>query len=93
MSAALSSVAGFLELKLQCELDRARSANLIQRVETAAGATGAQAVRQCLRRAAEEGTGQNIDRVSEVRMVEDVEELSSEAKPYFFREVKLSLRR
>jgi len=45
------------KLKLECQLDRSRSANLIQRIETAIRAAGPQTVRQRLRRVAEQGAG------------------------------------
>src|SRR5262245_59294683 len=69
------------ELQLKRELDGTRSANLIERIEATINATArAQAVRQCLRRTAEQGTGQEVDGTAEVRMVRDVEELRLEAQ-------------
>src|SRR5262249_21704410 len=70
-----------LELKLERKLDRARSADLVERVETAVRAPGAQTVGQRLSRAAEHRAGQAVDRVGEIRVVEDVEELGPETKP------------
>ena len=48
------------ELELEGELDGAGAADLIERVEAAVGASGAQAARQGLRRLAERGTGQVV---------------------------------
>src|SRR5208282_198298 len=71
--------------------DRARSADLIERVEAAIGATRAQAVRQRLCRVSEQRTGQTGGGISEVGMVEDVEELSPETKPHFLGDAKRPL--
>src|ERR1700674_4391560 len=79
------------ELKLQRQLDRARPANLVERVKPAIRATGPQAVRQRLRRAAEQGAGQAVGGGAEVRVVQDVEELGSETKPHLFGDAKLPL--
>ena len=51
--------------------------NLVQRVEAAVGATGAEAACQRLCRAAEQGAGQVIGE-TEVGIVEDIEELRAE---------------
>jgi len=40
---------------------------------------------------AEQGAGQGVVGIAEIRMVEDVEELGSEAKAHLFSEVKLPL--
>src|SRR5690242_19809017 len=69
------------ELKLERQLDRARSADLVERVETAILATGPEAARQGLRRAAEQRAGQVAVGISEVRVVQDVEEFSPKTKP------------
>lgn len=45
------------ELQLQGELNRARAANLVERVEASVGTAGAQAARQSLRRFAEQRAG------------------------------------
>ena len=58
------------ELKLERELDRARAAELVQRVEAAVCAAGAKAARQRLCREAEQGAGQVIVGKAEVRVVE-----------------------
>ena len=81
----------FLELELEGELDRAGAADLVQGVETAIGAAGAETARQRLRRVTEERIGQVIVGIAEVGMVEDVEELGSEAEPQSFGEGKLPL--
>ena len=82
-----------LELELEGELDGAGAADLVEGVEAAIGAAGAQAAGQCLRRMAEERIGQVIVGRAEVGVVEDVEELGSETKTYFLAEVKLALQR
>jgi len=46
-----------LELKLEGELDGAGAADLVEGVEAAIGAAGAQAAGQRLRRVAKQGTG------------------------------------
>src|SRR5262245_1392663 len=79
------------KLQLQCELDRAGSADLVERVETATRAAGAQTVRQCLGRAAKQRTGEVVVGTAEVGMVKDIEELCSETKFYLFGEAKLPL--
>src|SRR5258708_2656874 len=76
------------ELKLECQLDRARSADLIERVETTISAAGAQTVRQGLRRAPEQGAGQDVGGIAEVWVVQDVEELGPETKPHLLGDVK-----
>jgi hypothetical protein len=53
------------ELLLERKLDRARSANLVERVETDVGAARPQAARQRLPRVAEQGAGQVVVGVSE----------------------------
>ena len=67
-------MAGLLvsELKLQRQLDRAWSADLVERIESAIRLAGPQAVRQRLRRAAEQGIGQ-VGWIAEVGVVQDVE--------------------
>src|SRR6185436_18535756 len=79
------------KLQLQRELDRARPANLVERVETATGAARPQTVRQRLGRAAEQRTGEVVVGTAKVGMVEDVEELRPEAKSYLFGDAKLPL--
>jgi len=68
------------ELKLQRKLNRTRSANLIERIEAPIRASRSQTVRQSLGGATEQWTGQKVDGIAEVRMVEDVEELCAETK-------------
>jgi len=76
------------ELEFEGKLDRARAANLIEGVETAIRAAGAQAAREGLRRVAEQRTGQVIVRRAEVGVIEDVEELQSKAKAQLLGEMK-----
>ena len=80
------------ELKLQRKLNRTRSANLIERIESAAGAASSQTVGERPRRAAEQGAGQGIGGIAEVGMVEDVEELGAETQTHLLGEMKISLR-
>ena len=63
------------KLELEGELDRARAADLIQRIEATIGATRAQAARQCLRGLTEERITQVVVGRAEVRMVENIEKL------------------
>ena len=80
-----------LELELEGELDGAGAADLVEGVEAAIGAAGAQAARQRLRRAAEEGAGQHVVGIAEVWVVENVEELGPEAKRQPLGESELAL--
>ena len=68
------------ELKLQRKLNRTWSANLIERIEAPIRASRSQTVRQRLGGATEQWTGQKVDGIAEVRMVEDVEKLGAETK-------------
>jgi len=52
-------------LELEGELDGTGAADLVEGVEAAIGAAGAQAARQRLRRVAEQGTGQAVVGVAE----------------------------
>jgi hypothetical protein len=79
------------ELELEGELDGAGAADLVEGVETAVGAAGAEAARQSLRRVTEERIGQVVVGITEVRMIKDVEELGTETEPYPFGEMKLPL--
>lgn len=83
--------AGRSEYKFEHQLDRARSANLVERVETTVRAAGDNGVRQGLRRAAEQGTGQDTGGRAEVGVVQKVEELRPETEVCLLREVKLTL--
>ncbi len=75
-------MAVLLELEFEGELDGAGAADLVERVEAAIGAGGAQAAGERLGRVAEQGAGQGVVGIAEIRMVEDVEELGGEAKPH-----------
>ena len=70
------------ELEFEGELEGAGAADLVKGVEAAICAAGAQAARQRLRRATEQGAVQGVVGVAEVRVVEDVEELGSKTKPH-----------
>jgi hypothetical protein len=78
------------ELELEGELDGTGAADLVERVEAGTIRAG-EAVRQSLRRVAEQGAGQAVVGIAEVWMVKDVEELASETKPEPFGNVKLPL--
>ena len=67
------------ELEFEGELDGAGG------VEAAICAAGAQAARQRLRRATEQGAVQGVVGVAEVRVLEDVKELGSKTKPHDLR--------
>jgi hypothetical protein len=71
-----------LELELEGELNRARSTNLVKRIEAAIGATGAEAACQRLRRVTKQGACQVVVGIAEVWVVEDVGELGSKTKPH-----------
>jgi len=82
---AVAGSAGLLsELKLNCELDGAWPADLVERVETATRTSSPETIRQRLCRAAKQRVVQGVNRVAEIRMVEDVEELGAETKSHFF---------
>jgi len=78
------------ELKLKRQLDGAGAADLVEGVEAAGLATGAEVVVQHLCRLAELRRTQIIDRVAEVRVVQDVEEIASRLKSDAFGEVELA---
>jgi len=71
-----------LKLEFEGELDGAGAPDLVEGVEAAIWAAGAQAARQRLRRVAKQGAVQSVVGVAEVRVVEDVEELGSKTKPH-----------
>ena len=72
-------------------MHRTRAADLIQRIEAAVRAARAEAVRQRLGRVAELRTRQVANGWAEVWVVEDVEELASEAELHSVGEMKLTL--
>src|SRR5262249_24646771 len=79
------------ERELQGELDGARAAYLIQRIETAVSAARTEAARQGLRRMAEERTWQDVIGRPEIGMIENVEELPPEPQVPLLGERKLPL--
>ena len=79
------------ELKLKSELDRPRSANLVERVETTIRATGPQAAGERLRRVAEQRASQVVIGIAEVWVVKDIEELRSETERHLLGDMKLAL--
>ena len=83
----------FSELKSERQLDGSRAANLRERIDTTVYASGSQTGGQVLRRVPKQWAAQIVDGTAKVRVVEDVEELASEAKLYLVREVKLALKR
>src|SRR5579862_7959178 len=60
------------ELELEGQLDRARSADLVQRVEAAVCAARSQTIRKRLRRAAEQRTGKAVGGIAKVGLIQDV---------------------
>jgi hypothetical protein len=68
------------------ELDGAWAADLVEGVEAAGLSAGVEVVVEHLRGLAELGRGHGVDRVAEVRVVEDVEELQAK----FFGVAKLA---
>src|SRR5215469_4948363 len=78
------------ELELEGELDRARTADLVERIEAAALAAAAQRVVEHLGRPPELRRAEVVDRDAEVRVIEDVEEISSRLKRKSFGESKLA---
>jgi hypothetical protein len=68
-----------LKLKFECQLDRARSADLIQRIEATALAATSEGACEHRRRLTEVigRIAEKVDWVSEVRMVEDIEKIHS----------------
>src|SRR5262249_7340329 len=83
----------FLHLEPERELDRARPTDLVEGVQAAAAAAGAEAGREGLRRAAEEGAAEVAVRRAEVRVVQDVEKLRPEREPHLLAEMEPTLRR
>ena len=78
----------YSELKPNGQLDRARASDLIERVEAAVGAAGAEAACERLGRVAEKWVRQVIVGRAEVRMVTDIEALRAETKTDFLRHLK-----
>ena len=87
--AGLSS--SLLKIETSAPTDRPRSANLVERIETATRATGPQTAAERLRRVAEQRAGQVVIGTAEVWIVEDIEELGSETEPHLLGDVKLAL--
>jgi len=83
----------YSELEFEGELDGTGAADLVQGIEAAVGAAGAEAAGKRLRRLAEQRAGQGVVGAAEVRVVEDVEELGPETQPQFLGDVKLPLER
>ena len=69
-----------LELQLERELDRARAADLVQRIEASVRVACSEAVRQRLRRISKKRTTYRIVGRAEIRMVEEVKELAEKAE-------------
>src|SRR5215472_2938995 len=81
---------GCSELELEGELDRARSANLVQRIEAAALATASEIVVEHHRSLPELRRAEVIDGASEVRVIQNVEEISSRLERESFGESELA---
>ncbi len=79
-----------LELHFRRELDRARAADLVQRIQAAVLTATSEVVVQHLRRLSELGRAQIVDRATEVRVVKKVEEIASELKVKFLSESELA---
>src|SRR5882757_3691396 len=85
---------GHSEGKFQCELNGPGATKLIERVESALANTASRkALPQHLRRLSEwtTETGQVTDRRPEVRMVQNIEQLSAELQPDGFMNRKISM--
>ena len=80
------------ELELEGELDGAGAADLVEGVEAAVGAARAETAGQCLGRLAEERAGQAVAGVPEVGVIEDIEELGTEAQAQLLRQRKAPLK-
>ena len=80
-------------MEFEGELDGTGAADLVQGIEAAVCAAGAEAAGKRLRRLAEQRAGQGVVGAAEVRVVEDVEELRPETQPQFLGDVKLPLQR
>ena len=78
-------------MKFKRKLDRARSANLVERVETTIRTTGPETAREGLRRVAEQRIGQAVVGIAEIGMVENIEKLRPESQIQLFRNPKLPL--
>ena len=81
------------ELKFERQLDGSRAANLVEGIEAAVGAAGAEATGQRLCRKSEQGAGQVVIRRAEVGVVEGIEQLRPELEVQSLRQVKLPLNR
>src|SRR5262245_9116093 len=79
------------ELQLRRQLNRPRSADLVQRIETAVRATLAESIRQRLCRAAKERVREEIRRVAEIRVIQNIEKLRAEPYPGSLRDTKDAL--
>ena len=71
-----------LKLELHRQLDRARSATLVERIEAAILPSHSEGVRQHLRRAAEQRARQRAGGAAEVGMIQRIEEPGAEAQPH-----------
>src|SRR5215470_8701042 len=78
------------ELKLKRQLNRARAADLVQRIETAALPAAAQRTGQHLRGFAELRRAEKVDRAAEIGVVENIEEISARLKSQPLGEVELA---
>ena len=79
-----------LELDPQCKLSGARTSNLIQRIQSAANSAGTKTCSVHGGRPPEDGAGQEICRIAEVWMIENIKEFSSELYLYPLREIELA---
>src|SRR5258708_34715092 len=77
------------KLKHACEVNRARAAGLVERVKAAVLAATSEVVVQRLCGLAELGRGEGVDRVAEVWVIQDVEEIASRLQRKTFGKTKL----
>ena len=82
-----------LKLQLERELDRARATDLVEGVEAAVRAACAETVVQRCGRVTEKSVRYGVILRSEVRVIEDVEELTAEAKLHLLCYPKLAFER
>src|SRR5262245_30132550 len=82
-----------LELHPHCELNRTRTADLIQRAEAATLSPASQRAVQHLRGVAELRRGEVVDRTSKIRMVQDVEHVHSSLQGKATRHAELTAQR
>src|SRR6266481_5309247 len=81
------------KLKLERKLNRTRAPDLVQRIKAAVLAAAAEVVVQHLCGLAELGCAEVIDRVAEVRVIQNVEDIASRLQRKTFCKAKLPTQR